>query len=94
MAKSTRKGYNAVHTRDMSFIKPARFQDHMTVTEVSRAIRRDTSRIRKLERAGRIPKAQRVKRGTQMVRLWSPKQVEEIREIFATMKPGRPKGGS
>jgi len=92
MAKKTTKGYNAVHTRDMSFLKPARFSDHMTVVEVSRAVRRDPSRIRELERAGRIPKAQRVQRGTQAVRLWSPAQVEEIREIFATMRPGRPKG--
>jgi hypothetical protein len=77
--------------RDMAYLKPKKFQDHVTITELSRIVDRDISRLRQLEREGRIPQAARVKRGTLQVRLWSPEQVEEIKEIISKMRPGRPK---
>lgn len=76
--------------RDVTFLKPKGFQKHLTITELSRVIDRDTSWIRKLERADRIPKAKRVVHGELAIRLWSPAQVEEIKRIIAQMKPGRP----
>lgn len=75
--------------RDVSHLKPERFQDHMTLTEVVRDVKRDPSWIKKLEREGRIPKAQRF--GKLRTRLWSPKQVEEIRQVIANSRPGRPR---
>lgn len=80
--------------RDVSYLKRGNFQDFMTITEVAHEVDRDISWIRILERNGRIPKAARVKRGQTQVRLWSPDQVQEIKEILATHKPGRPPGKS
>ena len=77
--------------RDVSFMKPQKFQDYLTITELSREVNRDVSWLKHLERADRIPVAKRVKVGSLLVRLWSPKQVEEIREILSTMRPGRPR---
>jgi hypothetical protein len=78
--------------RDTSRLKPAKFQNHRTIGELAREVDRDISWIRVLEAEGRIPKAIRVKRGRLQIRLWSPEQVEEIKEIFSNMKPGRPAG--
>lgn len=78
--------------RDVSFFKPAQFQDYVTISELSRLVGKDISWLRRLERAERIPKASRVKRGELEIRLWSPLQVEEIREILSTLKMGRPSG--
>lgn len=77
--------------RDLSYLKPRKFQNHVTLIELSRIVNRDPSRIRQLEREGRIPTPARVTRGTLEIRLYSPKQVEEIREIISTLKPGRPR---
>jgi hypothetical protein len=74
----------------MSYLKPRKFRDHVTITELSRIVDRDISRLRQLEKEDRIPKAVRVKRGTLEVRLWSPEQVEEIKAIISTLRPGRP----
>jgi DNA-binding transcriptional MerR regulator len=76
--------------RDLKFLKPNKFKDHMTIAELARFVRRDPSRIRQLERAGRIPKAVRVTRGENEVRLWSPAQCDEIKEIIDALRPGRP----
>ena len=76
--------------RDLAFLKPKKFQDHKTISELSRFIKRDISRIRQLEREGRIPKAIRVPRGQNEVRLWSPEQCDEIKEIVDGLRPGRP----
>ena len=81
-----------VHMRDVSWIKPEAFQDHLTIHEVARAVNKDPTWIRRLEARGRIPKAARVQVGKLSVRLWSPAQVEEIAEIFSGMKEGYPKG--
>jgi hypothetical protein len=77
--------------RDLSYLKPRKFQNHVTIIELSRIVERDISRLRQLEREGRIPEAARIKRGTLEIRLWSPAQVEEIKEIIGNMRPGRPR---
>lgn len=76
--------------RDMSYLKPPKFRNHVTITELSRIVGRDISRLRQLEREGRIPEAARVERGTLQIRLWSPAQVEEIKDIISQLRPGRP----
>lgn len=79
------------HSRDINFIKPTRFRDHKTITELSRIVGKDVSWLRRLERDEKIPKAARVRWGQLSVRLWSPEQVNEIVDILKTMKPGRPR---
>lgn len=78
--------------RDVHYMKPERFKDYLTITEMSLAVDRDISWLRKLERDGRIPAAHRVKVGKISVRLWSPAQRDEINTIVHSMKRGRPKG--
>ena len=79
--------------RTMVF-KPARFQNHVTITELSRIVNKEVSWLRQLERDDRIPKAARVKAGKLEIRLWSPDQVEEVKRIIGNMRVGRPpKGG-
>jgi hypothetical protein len=77
--------------RDMAYIKPPKFRNHVTITELSRIVNRDTRRIRQLEKEGRIPEAVRVERGTLLIRLWSPAQVEEIKDIISKLRQGRPR---
>lgn len=77
--------------RDISYFKPKGFEKYVTMRELCKLVDRDSSWIRKLERADRIPKAKRVTHGALEVRLWSPAQVEEIRGILSKMKPGRRK---
>jgi tRNA(Ser,Leu) C12 N-acetylase TAN1 len=77
--------------RDVTYLKPPRFAHYLTLSELCVAVERDPSWIRLLEKDGRIPRAQRVKRGRIEVRLWSPAQVEEIKAIIATHRPGRPR---
>jgi hypothetical protein len=77
------------YPRDVSYMKPRKFRNHMTLNEVSRAVNRDRTRILQLEKEDRIPQPRRVKVGTLDVRLWSPAQVDEIRDVFSKMKPGR-----
>lgn len=79
-------------TRDVSWMKPQGYELYLTLKEVSLAVERDPAWLRKLEAADRIPKAHRVKVGQLSVRLWSPRQVEEIREVISRMKRGRPSG--
>jgi hypothetical protein len=79
--------------RDLSFLKSKKFQNHMTIAELARYVKRDPSRIRQLERQDRIPKAVRVRRGQNEVRLWSPAQCDEILEIVNSLRPGRPSNG-
>jgi hypothetical protein len=79
--------------RDVNYLKPPRFRDHFTLSELCAWVEKDPSWIRQLERDGRIPRAARVKRGKIQVRLWSPAQVDEILEILSTHRPGRPSNG-
>src|SRR5262245_24363294 len=76
--------------RDLSYLKPPKFRNHVTIIELSRIVNPNRSRLRQLEREGRIPIPARVKRGTLEIRLWSPSQVEEIMDIISQMRPGRP----
>jgi hypothetical protein len=78
--------------RDLDYIKPPKFRDYLTLTELSRKVHKDPSWLKKLERGGRIPKASRVQMGEISVRLWSPAQVDEVEAILSTLKPGRPPG--
>ena len=84
MAKHRRK------MRDVNYLKPEKFQDWMTITEVARAVDRDISWIRKLEADGKIPPAKRVPRGQLSIRLWSPEDVQDIQTVLSQMRPGRP----
>jgi len=77
--------------RDTSYLKPKKFQDYLTLSELAEKVQRDPSWIRLLEKEDRIPKAVRVKRGQISIRLWSPAQVEECERIIATHRPGRPR---
>jgi DNA-binding transcriptional MerR regulator len=72
-------------------LKPEKFRDHFTISEVAWAVGRDVSRIRQLEREGRIPKPVRHRVGELQVRLYSPAAVDEIQDIIGHMKPGRPR---
>lgn len=77
--------------RDVGYLKPVKFQDHFTLAELSAHVQRDPSWIRQLEKDGRIPKAQRIKRGKISIRLWSPEQAAECKRIIDTHHPGRPR---
>lgn len=85
-----RKRYNMHVKRDLGYFKPPRFKNHMTLAEMAEFIPCDPSWLRWLEREGRIPKAARVKRGKLSIRLWSPAQANEIKEIISNHKVGRP----
>lgn len=76
--------------RDISYFKPTQYRHFLTLAEMARAVNVDPSWLRKLERAGRIPEAQRVKRGKLHIRLWSPAQKDEIIEIIGSHRVGRP----
>jgi hypothetical protein len=78
--------------RDVTYLK-GRFPSYLTLSELARFVGRDPSWIRFLEKEDRIPKAQRVKRGKTMVRLWSPEQASEIATIIEQHRPGRPRNG-
>jgi hypothetical protein len=75
----------------MSYFKPPRFKDHLTLAEMAEFLPCDPSWLRHLEKEGRIPKAARVKRGKLHIRLWSPEQANEIKAIMATHRVGRPR---
>lgn len=78
--------------RDTVYMKPKGFEDYLTITEMSRAVDRDISWIRKLEKDEKIPKAHRVQVGKLSVRLWSPTQRDEILVIVNSLRRGRPPG--
>jgi hypothetical protein len=61
-----------LHFRDLSYMKPEKFQDYLTLGELARVVDRDISRIRKLEQDGTIPQAQRYKLGQLEIRLVEP----------------------
>ena len=90
---NSNKAANIRVRKDMSFVKPSGYEDYMTLSEVCEFLKRDPSWIRHLEKEDRIPRAHRVRMGTLHVRLWSPKQVEEIQEVLSNMKRGRPSNG-
>jgi DNA-binding transcriptional MerR regulator len=75
----------------VAHLKPPKFAHYLTLGELSVKIGRDPSRIRALEREGRLPEAKRAQVGKLPVRLYSPEQVVEIERIFKEMRPGRPR---
>jgi hypothetical protein len=77
--------------RSVDYLKPKKFQDYLTLSELAEKAERDPSWIRWLEAEDRIPRAIRVKRGKISVRLWSPEQADEVCAIIATHHPGRPR---
>ena len=89
-AKKKRRPDKIVSTARTMVFKPEKFQEHVTITELSRICNKEVSWLRHLEREERIPKAVRVKRGQLEIRLWSPEQVEEIKKILSEMRVGRP----
>lgn len=91
MGNSMKPVRHRLKMRDMAYMKPEGYEKFMTLTEVSRAVGRDTRWIRRLENENRIPKAYRVQAGELQVRLWSPEQVNEIREVLSNMRRGRPR---
>lgn len=76
--------------RDTAYFKPVMYKEYLTLAEMARAVGCDPSWLRKLERAGRIPEAQRVQRGKLHIRLWSPAQRDEIIRIISEHRVGRP----
>jgi len=78
--------------RDLDYLKPDKFRDHLTILELSLYVGRSESWLKNLERKGKIPKAARVQQGQLAIRLWSPVQVKEIVAILAKQKVGRPVG--
>jgi len=81
-----------VRSTGLGHLKPARFKDYKTMSEVAAEIPVDARWLRKLEAEERIPRAARVPMGKLKMRLWSPEQVEEIKTIIEGHKVGRPKG--
>jgi hypothetical protein len=79
--------------RGTAYIKPRKFADYLTLSELSERVDKNPRWLRRLEADGRIPKAVRISWGKLRVRLWSPAQVEEIEEIISTHRVGRPSGG-
>jgi hypothetical protein len=69
--------------------KPPGFEHYLTITEAGLQLGKDPRWIKRLDTLGRMPEAKRVQRGLISIRLYSPDQVEEMREIFKTHKPGR-----
>lgn len=76
--------------RDLSYLKPEKFQDWLTLAEMARALDTDPSWLRRLEKRGDIPRANRIEHGELQVRLWPPHAVDEIRSVLAGLRPGRP----
>lgn len=70
-------------------VKPKGFEQHLTVLEVARIVNRDRSALARAEKTGRIPRPVRVKVGRLQVRLYSPEEVEKIKQHFANVRPGR-----
>jgi hypothetical protein len=70
--------------------KPEGYEDWLTLGELSVVLDKDRDYLRRLEREDRLPIPKRVRRGELYVRLYSPLQVTECKEIFSRMKVGRP----
>lgn len=74
-------------------LKPDKFKNYLTLSELARHVGKDKDWIRKLERAGRLPEPTRHKIGQNEIRLYSPAAVKEVETIFKGMRPGRPRKG-
>lgn len=76
--------------KDLRYMKPAKFRNHLTLSELADKVDKHPRWLRRLEADGRIPIAARVKLGAVEVRLWSPAQVNEIQKIISKHRVGRP----
>ena len=85
------KNSMSFHAVRVDHLKPPKYKDYLTISEVARRVNRDVSRIKMLEKEDRIPKAVRHKVGKLEIRLYSPADVAEIETIFANLRPGRRK---
>jgi hypothetical protein len=92
------QGPNGIGTsEDFSRWKPKDKQDWLTMTELARKVGRDVSWLRRMDRQGQLPKAARAKVGRLSVRLYSPKQADQILQMFrardeARLTRAKPKG--
>jgi hypothetical protein len=90
MTRKKRRPDVVISTPRTVVFKPAKFHNHVTITELSRIVNKEVSWLRQLEKDDRIPRAARVKAGKLEIRLWSPAQVEEVKDILSNMRVGRP----
>lgn len=84
------RGLGAKGPRGLDYMKPAKFKDYLTSSELALFVPCDPRWLKRLEADGRIPEAQRVPMGKLTIRLWSPAQAEEIKTIIEGHKVGRP----
>lgn len=75
-------GYLAGGSADFNLYKPEGFKDYLTRHELCELVDRDRTRIRELERKGKLPLPIRVKVGKVMVRLYSPEHVANVVAFF------------
>lgn len=81
-----RKVYSLKVKKDLSWIKPAKFAHWKTIGELASALQIDPRTLKRLEQAGTIPEPQRVNRGRLRIRLYSPENEEEIKQILKQIK--------
>lgn len=88
----TRRKYAVKIKRHPDYWKPKEFKHYKTLGELASDLEKDPSWLRKLERRGTIPRPPTVKRGQLHIRLYSPENEAEIKEILKTVKAGRKHG--
>lgn len=79
----------AVYTSWCQFLKPDGFEDYLTMGEMASKVGVDRTRIKALERKGRLPSPVRV--GVNKNRLYSPAEQAVIVEHFARTAGARKK---
>ena len=84
------RGQGAKGPRGLDYMKPKKFRNYLTSSELALFVPCDPRWLKRLEADGRIPEAQRVPMGKITIRLWSPAQAEEIKSIIEGHKVGRP----
>jgi hypothetical protein len=84
------RGQGAKGPRGLDYLKPKKFRDYLTSSELALFVPCDPRWLKRLEEQGRIPEAQRVPMGELQIRLWSPEQAKEIKSIILGHQRGRP----
>lgn len=89
MTKQPKKKFTLYRPRGRTFdsYKPEKFKHYLTIGELVLHVKHDVRWIKRLEAAGKIPRAVR----HNGVRLYSPDQVKDVENYFATSQTGRPK---
>lgn len=86
----------ATKVKNLNHFKPLKFRHYFTLAELCSWLEghgegRHKTSIIKLERDGKIPQASRAQCGQIDIRLWSPKQAQEILRLLKDeIRPGRP----